>query len=341
MNPYDDKPDFQFHNRIIRETAPSSFDPIVSTKFLISESDNVMTVGSCFAQHLSRWLLTNTANMFVNEEDEFGGGIFFSGNYGNVYSALQLLQLFDRAFGSYETSNEVATDNRGRYFDPIRPSIMPRGLASKELVLSSRSAHLAKVRQLFLNADVLVFTLGLTEMWIRQSDNAALPSAPGVIAGEFDSKLTTFHNATYEDVYESLNTFVQNLEKVNPNCRVLLSVSPVPLAATFETKHVAVASMASKAILRASAQKIVDQYSNVDYFPSFEIFYTPGIGDYYFSEDLRHVEQAGVEHAMRLFKTHYLDGGDSRAPSSKDDRKAAVTNLISQYGDVVCDEDKI
>jgi|GEM_PF-4974093 len=44
---------------------------------------------------------------------------------------------------------------------------------------------------LFLSAEVFVFTLGLTETWIRRSDGAVLPIAPGVVAGRLMNRCIT------------------------------------------------------------------------------------------------------------------------------------------------------
>ena len=76
----------------------------------------------------------------------------------------------------------------------------------------------------------------------------------------------------------------------------------------------------------------------VDYFPSFEIFYTPGIGGAYFENDLRHIRIAGVNHAMRLFNSHYFDHLTS---VNVDIRKYEIEKLSNNYNDVFCDEDLI
>lgn len=339
--PYEKKPNFQFHNRVMRAKHPSFFDPIVDTKFKISDNDQIMTIGSCFAQHLSNWLSIHTSNFLKNEDDIFGGRITFSGNYGNVYSVAQLLQLFDRAFGQYTPNMETWTNAGGRFFDPLRPSVMPNGLNEHTEVLDYRSSHEAKVKELFSTADVLVFTLGLTEMWVRSSDNAVLPLAPGVLAGSYDPNEVIFHNATFMEVTESLTNFIEKLYSVNPSCKILLTVSPVPLAATYEHRHVSVASMASKSILRAAVETVVQAHDHVDYFPSFEIFYTPGIGNGYFSSDMRHVLPEGVEHAMKIFQNHFLISNVGTTASSSRERDIIIQRLMKSYGAVVCDEDRI
>jgi hypothetical protein len=86
--------------------------------------------------------------------------------------------------------------------------------------------------------NVLVFTLGLTETWRSMADGAVFPLAPGVAGGEMDFSRYAFVNFQMNDVVADLDRFLTLLQKVNPHARTILTVSPVPLAATYEHQHV-------------------------------------------------------------------------------------------------------
>ncbi len=197
------------------------------------------------------------------------------------------------------------------------------------------------MRDLFSDAQVLVFTLGLTEAWIRNADGAVLPIAPGVVAGEYDPTHYSFRNFAYDEVLADLRLLLSRLAVVNPSCKVLLTVSPVPLAATFEGRHVSVSSMASKAILRAVVEVVLAEFQQVDYFPSFEIFFTPGVGSGYFDHDARHVLPTGVAHAMRVFESHYAQTGAPVAPRNPEQLVEYARKVRVDYMNVNCDEGKI
>lgn len=339
MTPYSELPDFHFHSKTIKGAPPSRFDPIIKPKFTFDHEAKIMTMGSCFAQHLSKWLIKNQFNLLLKEQGVYQGGGMFSANYGNVYTVQQAVQLFDRAFGSYQANDDVYQNEHGNCFDPLRPSVMPEGLTSKTAVLTDRTSHENAVKELFITADVLVFTLGLTETWLRKSDGAVLPIAPGVVAGAFDENLYEFKNFSYNETYKALTELIERVHNVNPNCKILLTVSPVPLAATYEQKHIAVASMASKAILRAVVEQTIQSYNHVEYFPSFEIFFTPGIGAGYFEYDARHVKPTGVAHAMRLFEKHFTNSKDNKQNSAY--LKEYAEQILKNYHNVNCDEGKI
>ena len=138
------------------------------------------------------------------------------------------------------------------------------------------------------------------------------------------------------EVVKDLDLFVSKARAINPKIRIILTVSPVPLIATFEPRHVLVSTTISKATLRVAAHEISEKFDFVDYFPSYEIISGSAIGAHYFDDDLRQVRQVGVDHVMRIFEKHMVQQSD---PTSR-----PIPDLHSQ-GDIqhsiVCDEETV
>ncbi|WP_454850545.1 GSCFA domain-containing protein [Rhizobium binxianense] len=233
-NPYAAIEDFQLWRRSVSRVETHLFDPVVEPKFHLSRTSKIATAGSCFAQHISRQLQRIGFHYFVPES---GRGLteseqvrrnfgVFSARYGNLYTARQLLQLFEEAFEGREPVEKAWPRKDGRYVDPYRPQIEPDGFESEEAVIKSRRQHLAAVRSVFADADVLVFTLGLTEAWRSREDGSVFPLAPGVVAGSFDPKRHEFVNFKVAEVDCDLVTFLGKLRQRNPSIKVLLTVSP-------------------------------------------------------------------------------------------------------------------
>jgi len=273
----------------------------------------------------------------------------FSARYGNLYTTRQLLQLFERAYGRYAPADEAWPAGGGRWIDPYRPQIQPEGFLSRREFDVDRARHLAAVRRMFEELDVFVFTLGLTEAWCARSDGAVYPVCPGVSGGEFDPERHVFHNFSTAEVGADMLAFIDALRVVNPEARVILTVSPVPLIATAEERHVLVATSYSKSVLRVACEEVCRARSGVAYFPSYEIItggYTRGA---YFAADLRSVTEAGVEHVMRLFLRHCTSGGPlsaqhraelpaaSHSPAAPDRHLAENARLTA----VNCDEEAL
>lgn len=350
-NPYRDLPDHQMWRRAVSRVEPHRLDPAVAPKFQVTPEMRVATAGSCFAQHISRRISALGFNYFVPEDgaglppDERQARQFgtFSARFGNLYTVQQLDQLFAEAFEGRERAETAWQRPDGRHVDPYRPQVEPAGFASPEAVAEARRGHLAAVREMFLGADLFVFTLGLTEAWRSRRDGSVFPLAPGVVAGSFDPGQHAFHNFTVAETGEALTGFLTRLRGVNPGVRVLLTVSPVPLIATFEPRHVLTSTTYSKAVLRVVAQEACDRFDFVDYFPSFEIITGSATGGLYYEPDQREVNPLGVAHAMRCFINAYTDRGQGRAApdAGPDAGPEAAERAYASAAAIVCDEEAI
>lgn len=322
-HPYVGLPDYAYWKQAVAQVPIGKFDPVLNVPFKVSRSDKVATAGSCFAQHISKRIRSSGFQFFVAEACESGkeegadnrGFYDFSARYGNIYTARQLIQLFDRAFGYFRPVDVYWRFGEDRFCDPFRPRIEPDGFSAIQSLLDDRDRHFTAVRDMFSRLDVFVFTLGLTECWVSRLDGAAYPIAPGVAGGEHDPSKYEFVNFGVDEVVPDLRLFIHKLRLVNPRAKVILTVSPVPLAATYEPRNVLVSTTYSKSVLRVAAEVTAQNHHDVYYFPSYEII----TGNYnrgrYYGADLRAITQEGVDHVMSVFMKHLTEGGDAQSPS--------------------------
>lgn len=313
-HPYKSAPAHNFWRRSLADCAPGDVDPVVDFPFRIEPATRVATAGSCFAQHIARYLANSGYNYYVTEpghpilpesvrkKNNYG---LFSARYGNIYTARQLLQLVERAYGRFTPAESVWEQASDVFLDPFRPSAQPGGFISPTELELDRAQHLAAVRQMLETLDVFVFTLGLTECWISREDGAAFPICPGVEGGTYDPARHAFYNQTFEDVVSDMTQFLMLLARLNPAAQVILTVSPVPLAATARRdQHVLTATTYSKSVLRVAAETLASRFPQVAYFPSYEIITGSFNRGSYFAPDLRNVVEDGVAHVMGLFMKH-------------------------------------
>ncbi|MGV3571998.1 MAG: GSCFA domain-containing protein [Ramlibacter sp.] len=331
-SPYAGLPPKSFWSAAVRDRHFCDLEDI-SRPIRLFPKDRIATAGSCFAQHIGRHLKASGADYmdmeprpaFVAEADgkRFGYDTY-SCRYGNVYTSRQLLQLAQESLGQ-RTPAEPVWQKDGRFFDALRPSVDPAGHESPEHVLRVRKAHLAAVQRMLRSLDVFVFTLGLTEVWEHRGDGTAYPTAAGTIVGAHDPAKYAFRNLRYNDVADDMRAFWDLLRSINPTARMLLTVSPVPLAATASEDHVLVATTRSKATLRAVAGDLADDHADIYYFPSYELISShPGRG-MFFEPDLRNVNDAGV----RMVMGHFFRSFDS-TPAE-----------IADNEDLVCEEGEL
>jgi GSCFA family len=332
-NPYAGLPDYAFWRRSVARL--TEVDPVISVPFTIASTDAVATAGSCFAQYIAHTLAERGFNYLVTEpgplspsaiDENYG---VFPARFGNIYNTKQLVQLFDRAYGRFKPTDQVWSRPDGRLVDPFRPQIQSTGFATADDLFADREAHLGAVRRMFEACSVFIFTLGLTEAWLSDADSAAVPVAPGVV-GSSDATYR-FCNLPVSDMAEDLVKFIDRLRQVNPTVRIILTVSPVPLIATYENRHVLVSTIYSKSALRVTAEMVTHEREGVAYFPAYEIITGHHTGYRYFSDDLREITPEGVAHVMTTFCGHFFR---TEVPSQDFDDYLAMQEIVCEEEDL-------
>jgi hypothetical protein len=346
-HPYRSLPDSAYWRRAVAASG-AGVDPLVGDFPRIGRADRVATAGSCFAQHVARklaasgfnYLVTERAHPIVDAEAARAAGYgVYTARYGNIYTTLQLIQLVDRAYGHFIPVEDVWASPDGKsVVDPFRPTVQPGGFASEAEMHADRAQHFSAVREALETLDVMIFTLGLTEGWVATNDGAAFPLCPGVAGGTFDPAAHAFRNLRMAEIRAQIGEFVERLHAINPKARLILTVSPVPLAATASGNHVLPATIYSKSVLRAAAQEAAEDLEGVYYFPSYEIVTGPQARGRFFAEDLREVTEEGVEQVMRVFLRHAAGieaETNALPPAGGED---GFTAEMSQWVETMCDE---
>jgi hypothetical protein len=112
---------------------------------------------------------------------------------------------------------------------------------------------------------------------------------------------------------DNLSYIISKIRSLNDRCSIIVTLSPVPLTATFEYHSAVVADTVSKSTLRVAIDELLRRkYDKVYYWPSFEVVrwlgaYAPGM---YGQEDgsTIHVSEEVIAMQMSLF-IEVLSGG--------------------------------
>ncbi|WP_374550489.1 GSCFA domain-containing protein [Sphingobium yanoikuyae] len=309
INPYRRLP----RKALWARSVTANFDAIdmIDGGKMICIGEKVVSAGSCFAANLVPFLEKSGLTYYRTEpqhaafqaaEPENFGYAKFSAAYGNIYTPRQLLQLLRRARGQFKPVEDRWMGD-GLVRDALRPALKYPSRNNTEFDIITLQ-HLNNVLEAFSNADVFIFTLGLTEAWISNIDGTVYPACPGTIAGKFDPERHVFKNFSVDEIVEDLKSFISELREINKNIRVILTVSPVPLVATVSGDHALSATTYSKSVLRVAAEIVRRDVRDVIYFPSYEIITGPQAPYEYFEPDRRSVTEQGIATVMRAFLAH-------------------------------------
>ena len=341
-HPYQSLPPRAFWRSGVTDADRLGFPDLYHPAVQIGPDTRVATAGSCFAQHIAR-ALRGAGCLVLDAEPpprampetvarDFGYGLF-SGRYGNIYTARQLRQLLDEVIAGDPDPSCVWTGPNGGFVDAFRPTVEPEGLESAAEVLLHRAYHVERTSRMLQQADVLIFTLGLTEAWEDTQTGRVYPVCPGVAGGSFDPARHRFVNFRTSQVLDDIRQIYASLQRFRAGMQMLLTVSPVPLTATASGQHVLTATSGSKATLRAAASEFVADTPGTDYFPSYELVTNPAAGGPWFAPNLRSVTDEGVARVMQVFlSSHGL------APVAAAPAPAAPDEDDDDADDLVCDD---
>ena len=267
----------------------------VKPKFKLPSSARLFASGSCFARELE--LAFYQAGIPVLS---WTPELDIENQFFHRYNTFSILGDFRGAF-SGEFDERLAMETPAGWMDytsygPFR---------SKEELIASRR-RIFDVHKNVRQADVLVVTLGLIEVWYDKATDAYLNIAPSEVLA---ANLSRYELCVtdYEDNVRALKSLIGEVRKwAGDQLKVVVTVSPVPLSATFSGFDVVQANTLSKSTLRAVAQEVADDDDGVDYFPSFEsVMYSDPSAAW--RSDRRHVRPEMVAHIVKTFSSAYLD----------------------------------
>jgi hypothetical protein len=274
----------------------------------LTRQTRIASLGSCFAREIKRRLLQRGFT-YIAEETHHPASVHASAAWERVYNTFCMRQIFEYTFERFTPALRWwRSPGSGRVQDPYRRVILYAGPEEAEADFARHREH---SRRALAAAEVLILTLGLTEIWQDREDGAviSLPAGPYVSEGG-DMSRYAFRVSRHAENLENLERIHAIMAAHNPGCRVLVTISPVNLWATFRADaDVISASCNSKSTLRAAADEFAARHENVVYFPAFEMatVYQPLTGRTYFAEGREnfHVNKRTVKFIMNHFFKWY------------------------------------
>lgn len=268
---------FRDLERLVREAVLPGCEPPAP---ILDRRSRVVTLGSCFAEYVADALRELGVDTYFQKRGE---------SIDNLYATRILLEWAAGALSGEDGAYAAAL---GREGSPL-------------------------FRARFEAADVVILSLGVSAAWFERATGRFV-----LAGGDHQDKAELARRCDFRMI--SLEENVANLRRVialvrgfNPAARIVLTVSPVPLAATLERRSAVQADAVSKSTLRLAAETVMrDGPEGVFYWPSFEIVRWVGghlQGDHppVFGADdgaSRHVSMWLVRLIIRLFLEVFGEG---------------------------------
>ena len=296
--------------------------PMARPTPLIDKTTRLASAGSCFAMEIAHALQKSGYRYLVHEPNRCPRGTYevlqsgacaaSSAAWGIIFNTPSFRQLVEKAFEVRRLPRILWTqefEGSRRYLDPFRENL---AFPTPEAYEANYAEHVRAARETFCEMDVLIITLGLNEVWRLKADGAVFSRNPWKTA----AGLVEHRTLTVEENVQDLVRMTEILRAHNPAVKIIVTLSPVPLHATFAgaDRHVVVANAHSKAVLRVAAEEFANRCKDVYYFPSYEMV-TVCLKEPW-AADQRHVTRAAVAQVMRLFHQLY-DAESTEAPANR------------------------
>lgn len=191
-------------------------------------------------------------------------------------------------------------DNIGQRFvaDKFRAVVNPDGVMyNPASILHTVDRYVDRLETEDAEApSTAVFTLGTNHVYILNETGEIVDNCR-----KRPQRLFTERELTVDECAEYLCRAIGRLRSVNPDVRVVLTVSPIRYA-----KYGFHGSQLSKAVLLLAADKVVREHDMVEYFPAYEIV-NDELRDYrFYREDMLHPSDQAVEYIWQRFSDTYF-----------------------------------
>jgi tetratricopeptide (TPR) repeat protein len=241
-------------------------------KFL-NKNTRFFTMGSCFARNLANNLVKSG---YVSHHMEIS-------EYINTTFA-------NRVFVDWLSDADIDAAIRDRIVELLPPAW------SKENTL-----------QAIKNCDVFILTLGVAPAFFDRATGDFVLPRPSALNSRVLAEKYLFRTTSVKENVDNVLYLIEFIRNISPHMRIVVTVSPVPLLASFEHESAVQADCLSKSTMRLVAHEVVNSsnVSNILYWPSFEIFRWAGsnASSYYAVDDgaAWHVSEEKVAGTIRAF----------------------------------------
>jgi hypothetical protein len=247
----------------------------------IDHQSKIFSIGSCFAQIIGKQLLDNKFPILKNP-------------FGIIYNASSIANLLQMTIKQQLPEEESYLSNQGIFYNYyFHGDISAISLQELQMHINRK---INEAHHYLKTTKWLMITLGTAFVYQRVQSGKVVANCHKISAKEFNRRL----NST-EEVVAPLAKIIEQLQSFNPNLQIIFTVSPVR-----HTRDGLSQNAISKATLRLACSELVDNFSHIDYFPSYEMM-IDDLRDYrFYSDDLVHPSTMAEEYIWQKFQQRYM-----------------------------------
>lgn len=258
---------------------PINIEP---SDYKINIKDPMFGIGSCFIESIGNYLIENKFNIKINP-------------FGNVFNPISIFNILNNSINKPKFNEDNYINKDGLFFNlDFHSSIY--GNSKEELENKIINSYSIINKRLNIS-NILIITFGTSLVYKEKKTGKIIGNCHKLPADRFEKELLSI-----DKIVELFNKLFNDLFKINPNIKIILTVSPVRhIRDKLSTNSV------SKSILRVVCNELATSNPIINYFPSFEIL-NDDLRDYrFYKEDMIHPNEIAEKYIRELFKETYFD----------------------------------
>ena len=243
----------------------------------INYPQSLLSLGSCFAEHIGSRLQTLQLPMLLNP-------------FGILFNPLSIAQNLQHLLHkkTYRPTDLFEHQGLWHSFDHHSAFSHPDPQQALQRIQQSIDLAHAQLQQL----DWLFITLGTAYVFKHQTTERIVANCHKLPANQFHH-----YRLSPATIYESLAPVISDLKELRPNLQIVLSISPV--------RHLRTGIMEnqrSKAALLLAQDALCRDFKDIHYFPAYEIVLDE-LRDYrFYATDYAHPSEEAIEYIWTRFQ---------------------------------------
>lgn len=289
------KKEFSLKTKQIFPTTYLPSDLLMEKCFKIDENTPIVSMGSCYARFIKSGLLERKYNYVQTEYTK--GSKHSSAGWGRIYTIANFWEILNYIIND-DKKNIRFLEFENEYIDLIRYRTKFSSLSAAHDELNS---HIVKAKEALTNAKVLIYAAAQNEVWFNHKQNFFFGERPPLKAYEKEDVSVRYLSLEENERYlqESYNL----LKNINPNCKFVVCITPMPAMVTFLNKNVVTQSVFYKSLLRVAVESFLNKNPEVIYFPTYDLSL---VNEYYpHDESHRYPNKQFIEKTMNMFDSMF------------------------------------
>ena len=263
----------------------NEFRTVVSTPKAtaqISLKHRILTIGSCFSDTIGQQLRVCKFDTLVNP-------------FGVIYNPFSIHSLLAQTISNTPPASQSFLISQDIHLHYDYHSSF--GALTRETLESNLIDKISRTHAFIEAANWLIITYGTAWVYELAETHQIVANCHKMPAALFQKRLMTTEEScrSFREMYDAL-------KKINPDIKIVVTVSPVR-----HIKDTLPLNQVSKSVLRLICHTITTEFQDVEYFPSYEMM-IDDLRDYrFYKSDMIHPTEQAEDYIWKNFIDTLLD----------------------------------